>query len=390
MPLSFSRTYGSSCGGIAPPHTQWTREPFRAKARCVAAQAAFSLLELIGVLAVMAILAAIVLPFLTLSIDKVVYERESISLKDFDSALQRSVARFGYITNPAKVFEQIAAELGVQASSVQTNSRGQPRFLLVDPGLQIGPTPGLPYVQSEAGWPLAPARPRLMIVTSLGPRLPGLTTNDFDPLWNSPAGVVPAASSLSTWRGKADDLRIQRINLSSRFVRLVLSQNQSTNFGRYSVAGAPFSAAVPLPSTGVTNYFFQGSVLLLFDSNKLDSKQVLIRDQSFVYDRNVWRGSLATNMFIGLDLNFVATQFLDAFPNPNAAVLSSKPFVVQAMINYFNAYRSWAEPPSSFLNMSLQTAALTAQSDMMTAISGMYAFSERQRPCGNPVPMKTV
>ena len=36
----------------------------------------------------------------------------------------------------------------------------------MDPGLQIGLTPGLPYVQSETGALALPLRPRLMIDTA--------------------------------------------------------------------------------------------------------------------------------------------------------------------------------------------------------------------------------
>ena len=66
------------------------------------AQAGFSLLELIGVLAVMAMLAAIVLPFLTLSIDKAVYDRETANLSAFETALHGSIKRLGYITNATR------------------------------------------------------------------------------------------------------------------------------------------------------------------------------------------------------------------------------------------------------------------------------------------------
>ena len=91
----------------------------------------------------------------------------------------------------------------------------------------------------------------------------------------------------------------------------------------------------------------------------------------------------------GLDLNSVASQFLSAYPNANAAVSSGQLNVVQSMIQYFNAYRSWAEAPSSFANDTLHTAAKFAQTNMIAAMEGLYA-APGNPPLGNPVPMKTV
>src|SRR6185436_19112812 len=54
---------------------------------------AFSLIELIGVLAVMAILAGVVAPALIRHMDKVAGHQESAALKSFGDALQQSILR---------------------------------------------------------------------------------------------------------------------------------------------------------------------------------------------------------------------------------------------------------------------------------------------------------
>src|SRR5437016_3033571 len=56
-------------------------------------QRAFSLIELIGVLAVIAILAAVAVPTLIRQMDRIAGERESASLKSFGDALQQSIVR---------------------------------------------------------------------------------------------------------------------------------------------------------------------------------------------------------------------------------------------------------------------------------------------------------
>src|SRR5437016_3062066 len=57
------------------------------------AQRAFSLIELIGVLAVIAILAAVLVPALIRQLDKIAGDQESAALKSFGGALQASIMR---------------------------------------------------------------------------------------------------------------------------------------------------------------------------------------------------------------------------------------------------------------------------------------------------------
>src|SRR5881394_3978393 len=60
---------------------------------------AFSLIELIGVLAVTAILAAVMVPALIRQMDRIAGEQENVALKSVSDALQQSILRNRYIPN---------------------------------------------------------------------------------------------------------------------------------------------------------------------------------------------------------------------------------------------------------------------------------------------------
>src|SRR5207249_2654760 len=138
----------------------------------------------------------------------------------------------------------VATELGVDTTAVTANPRRQPRFFLIDPNLNISNTgvtqggsgePALPYAQANAGSTNHPASPRVLILSSIGFALPGgivsgvPTAADFTNIWNSADGTVPTAAPVfASWAGGGGDLKVQRVDLSPLFVKLMLSRSISS------------------------------------------------------------------------------------------------------------------------------------------------------------------
>src|SRR5438034_7361415 len=135
-------------------------------------QSAFSLIEMIGVLAVIAILLTIIAPSFVRQMDKTAGDQESTALKSFGDALQQSILRNRYIPSDADWASAIATETGVDIASVTNTPRRQPRFFLIDPNLSIAGAAGLPYTQSSTGSVSQPVSPRVMILSSIGTPLP--------------------------------------------------------------------------------------------------------------------------------------------------------------------------------------------------------------------------
>src|SRR5205823_7231886 len=95
-------------------------------------------------------------------------------------------------------------------------------------------------------------------------------------------------------------------------------------------------------------YFIQGSVLTLGSrqnsTDVLDSQQVMIRDDSFVFNGDVWRGSITGGSFLGgLDIAGVVEKFLSAPGNPKAENgLNQQSVVVSNMMAFMDTYNTWA------------------------------------------------
>jgi prepilin-type N-terminal cleavage/methylation domain-containing protein len=352
---------------------------------------AFTLIEMIGVLAVIAILMVVLVPALLRQMDRMAGEQEKASLKSIGDALQQSVLRNRYIPSGSDWATNAAIELGVNVFNVTTNARTWPRLFLIDPALQVGANgAGLPYTQYSTGSVVtaggaitAPVSPRVLILSSIAGALPaGLasgiaSSNDFNALWNwnDTSSALPGSSKWSGWPGASDDLKVQRLNLSPLFVHLLLNTYSSSGSPRYSIDSTNWAGALVVATNGlgVEAYFIQNSILTLYThQGAIDSQQILIRDSSFVYNENVWRGSIAGGFFLGgLDVASTVDKFLAAPANLRAANgANQQALIVQAMQDYLDAYQNWAG--AVFPNGALKTTAGQKQTAMMTAVQGLY------------------
>jgi type II secretory pathway pseudopilin PulG len=386
--------------------------------------AAWTLVEMVGTLAVITILAGLLFPLLVRRTDKIVADQEVATLKSFRDALQSYILATRVIPDETTWNSAIAAKLGFGPNDVLYNvrqqSHQQSRVFLIDPALQMGqpatPT-GLPYSQTNfyvasatAPTPMLPANPRVMIVSSLGRALPtnvvsgkfGNTTTQpyFANLWNAQDGTVPSDGAWTGWTGNSADVIVQRINLGPLFVHLMLSRYNSTDGGWFAI-DANDGTTTPLQViTSVDGYFIQGSVLSLYTNNTgLDTKQILTADGSFVFEQGLWRGTL-TGAALGngaANASDVVQHFLDATPNTNAQNWSlttsnaQQVLVVSNMLAYMSNYNRWAYtnlPAFSDNNLRNYLRSLEANS-LMPALWGLYVYNYSNNGCcypANPFP----
>lgn len=351
---------------------------------------AASLLVWIAVLAVIAILLAFMLPALIRETDRRVAQEETAVLKTFGNALQAAIKRQGYIPAHTNWAEMVAAEAGFNLAAVTTNPRRQPRLLLIDTNGWFHWV-SLSYTQTPEGSLIVPLNARMMIISSVGAALPlnagPLSATEFSALWNAAEGTAsfPTTGPWAAWGGRSEDVKAERVNLSSLFVSLGLETYSTEPFrGQYAIGGgnitpAPYQNA-QFP-TNYARYYLSGTMLHLYHSTNLssalDSRQLLTQDGWYLYQNQVWRSAGGGGALPGgVDISGVVLNFLNAVPNTRAANGDAQQrLVVGAMMNYMSNYNTWAD--GNFADNTLKTYLRnTVQPDMMATFQGLFRGNE--------------
>lgn len=331
---------------------------------------AFSMVEILGVLAILAVLAVAISPKLIQEMDQVGYRQEESNLLRIAAALEKHVTQRHQLPDHTDWASAVAAQVGESAAWVGANARGGSRLLVIDPRFGVGPsgTNRPPFQQTWEGSGLV-SHPRYLVVSSLGADLPSSlqsgfapTAETFDELWNLESGQKPGSWN---WSGTGADLKLQRVDLTPQFHYVTLNSVDVLP-GRFTVDE---SDPVEVTRSPISFYLLGGSTIgLLGTDNVSQSREIVDRTVSYSFEAGIWRGQLFAGIPVvqltGSELEAVATSFLAAPENPYSA--TSTDAVYSAVQSYMSAYIAWAlagYPQGG----SLQTAVQTAQATLETA-----------------------
>ena len=352
-------------------------------------QQGFNLIEMIGVLAVMAILALALAPVVIRQLDQAASDKEASQLKAFADAFRQGVLLTRSIPNTNGWYSLIATTLGLQTNQVLFNDRHVARVFLIDPNLQIGTTGGkLPYAQTNSGsqvigsdgvTTIAPVNPRLIILSSLSKALPSIasTTAAFSNIWSAAEGTIPTGWS---WTGKGEDLKIQRLHLGDLFLNLIINNADPSHDAIYSVDDA--GGTVPANYVFST-YLLDGTQLSFTNCSEVfQYSEILHQSKSFDFVLCNWKGR---ETFLGrtiqhpsaLDLQIAADAFLSSSNNPSA--VGSPPAttqaVIDAMIQYMQYFVYWRAD-----NYAPSTPTYSTLSDAQKAFNSSQLLDDLIKP----------
>ena len=324
----------------------------------------FTMIEILGVLAIVVILAAAMIPAIMASLKRSERQNEEINLKAISSGLRDYILRERSIPDESTWIQIVADELELPIDRIEFNEAGWSRVFMPDPDLRIGITNTsiLPFDQTIQGT-IQPVSPRAILVSCLTRSLPTLTTNHFDAMWDANPGDIPASWDLD-WERSAEDLKFERMDFGDLFHRLVLNNIDTQLDAQFSIDA--FSA-VTLPSTNFVErwYLKNSNIGLRFTDGTLQLQEVLVSDRSYVFQNGSWsrkfsQGTDGTGAFGQL-----VEEFLNAPLSPDRVFGADQQAVVNEMYWYMWSYALWANDgfPKGGSNSDQQVPAYRAVTD---------------------------
>lgn len=336
---------------------------------------AWTLVELIGVLSLLAILSAVLVPLMVRELDRIARELEVREMVGFVSAVEQGIRRQRQIPDATEWAGFVATELGRRVDEVQTNARGGRRLWIVDPRLRLGPASGgtLPFQQGPSG-SMEPVSPRAVLVSSLGEPLPASvrdgvasSTARFDAIWSSAPGSIPGDWS---WSGKGEDLIVERLHFGSLFVPVVLNPSPEAPFGRFGLDDGETNV---VPVGVFQSWYLRGSLLRLHATDgTLQLSSVLREPVSLGFERGAWRGRPSFQSMgghaTGVAVEESSERFVSAPENPAAVGpegLVTPSHALLCVSNFLAGYCIWAT--DGFPRGAAQEAVVQVAMDRMAA-----------------------
>lgn len=281
----------------------------------------FSLIEMVGVLAIMAIVAAILTPNLGRRISRSNGEKEDKVLEALAEGLLQYVRANQTIPGSTTWTTNIAAFTGLtvdEVGRVNPSDSSTYRVYLINPSFSPGSPSSSPvWTQSSTGAASA-ANATLMILSSHKSKLylpvksgPAPSQSTYDSIWNwsydpatkSSPGESKSAVSESgagsaqniwgpTWTGNGEYLHVKRINLAPLFQRVTFSNTDyPTNQPLRQVDNAPVTMLDS--AAAVDAYYLNGTCFRLYKAKdaggSLDLIHTLQSGVNFLYESNRWR-----------------------------------------------------------------------------------------------------
>lgn len=242
-------------------------------------QQGFTLIELVGVLAIMAILAAVIVPPVFQQIDRAAAEAEGQSLHAISRGLTTWIRSSARIPAPSGWVAAVASATAMPPEKIARNGRGFRRGYYVDPrffGNAARPFAG--YVQTR-GLTSPPTSPRIMIVSNLHADAPPppATPAAFDAIWKQ-----TAAAAIK----EGPSVHIERMNLAPLFHHVLMANRNSPAPPSYRLNRGRLHAI--LPGRAVTDlYVLDGTRLSLYldpsSGGGLDYAFIVREDASLMY-----------------------------------------------------------------------------------------------------------
>ncbi len=223
----------------------------------------FTLMEMIGVMAVLAILASVLAPSVFDTIDRAVAEAEEKNLSELGDALVSHILTTKNVPlqNRNSWVPALTVYTSYPAEQTEFNQRGFRRRLYVDPRFFGTTDASFPGYTQTTGLVTFPNSPRLMLISNVKGNVPGPTNSsaDFDAIWDQTASAPVLEDK---------NFKVHRINLRQYFHRVLLTNanTQQPGYGLETQTAQPVPGAVGGVDGTLIRYVLQDTQLRLFST----------------------------------------------------------------------------------------------------------------------------
>lgn len=274
------------------------------KTRYSRSVAGFSMIEMIGVIAIMAIAAAVLAPNLARRISRANGEKEDQVLITLADGLVRSVRTLQTVPGANSWVTNIATQIGMSVNDVRyvnPADTASGRVFLIHPSFSPTNASGSDplWTQGNSG-ASSVTNAKILLISSHKSSLTLPVSSGrassaavFDAIWDWSFNATTKASPsgwTGSWTDNGEYLHVQRVNLSSLFQLATFSNaHHPTNYPYYQVGS---SSATSMSSTNVLSaYYLEGSMLRLYFTNgsTLQMTHTLGNGVNFVYESSRWR-----------------------------------------------------------------------------------------------------
>ena len=253
--------------------------------------AGFTLVELLGVLAVMALLSAIVVASALKQLKQGQRDSENKSLDGLADAFTNLVKGTYTVQSATNWVSPLAVQLSLPPKLVGTNLSGNARVIWMDPTMQLGATtnaPTFPFVQGIAGSAVQPSNVRFLIISSLTDPLPSLSGLAFSNVWNTAVNTQAHRLADKLDRARTRIWRSERIALHGLFYRLMLNNLDPTNAATWTLSSSATNTTLA-SGARLETWVLDGTTVSLTDlSGMLSIRDILRADDSYVYEGGKW------------------------------------------------------------------------------------------------------
>ncbi len=279
----------------------------------------FSLLEMIGVLALVGIFAAVITPNLAQSVSRSAGAKEDALLETIGDGLVDYVLSHQIIPNASQWATAVASTTDLSLDEVTyCNPSGtrstriyvidpsfQPSDLVSDPGSFISISSSVPlWTQTSAGASTV-ANTRILILSVHKPGLylplkSGFASSStaFENIWSwnlDPKTDAPPTGWSSDWTGNGEYLHVKRINLAPYFHRVTFSNTQYPTEIPYYQVGSD-SVVLLSSASAFDALFLQGSFVRVYEDNEsavspgaLQISHTITGPDNFIYASDLWQ-----------------------------------------------------------------------------------------------------